>query len=493
MGRFLLEMSDDGSSRSLKRERRRRRSIFRRFSRWEVLLFGILVLVLLFCFPRPIYETWAKFRASRKLKKVERLAQSQKERDWARLHELAYFTATNDLPGFALLYINPDSAKMKRYGTPVRSAAAKALERMVYSDASNILKALQSKKENLRRQTHQALSGYLFHSDSWASQGLRTLAAACLDGDAAVRKYVLEVPPFPSQGSSGVWAAVHVSEVQLVQCRVVSQATTMDARRAAPFVAEFLDNVSRLKGQYLAVNELRSLLAWYVANTADEDWPDVERLLQAVAKRYSLYVTLKSIPAFLDRGGPKARDIVADMIASASGWSLDWAFRENPEMVGLTDVWLRILDNPDAGMRILGARVLGYNKARETADALAKLLEDPVVEVRVQAAWSLATMGDGRGRQALSTLAEDDTTTCTAPYSHLAELWGAMGPVRLPGWNTPTGSPANASGLPVYPAKTVARDILKHVDEGGTMPLPISAWPRESERTPKPARNDTRP
>ena len=94
-----------------------------------------------------------------------------------------------------------------------------------------------------------------------------------------------------------------------------------------------------------------------------------------------------------------------------------------------------------------------------------KRLDDPEAEVRLQAAWSLATMGDIRGREALKRFASDPVAQCL----DLLEMFAS----RPCGKNLPPPPPR----LPDHPLSKVAAAILAHVDAGGTIPLTISAWP----------------
>jgi HEAT repeat protein len=66
-----------------------------------------------------------------------------------------------------------------------------------------------------------------------------------------------------------------------------------------------------------------------------------------------------------------------------------------------TAALLPLLDSDDRALRALASRALAHIADPATADRLARLLDDPVAQVRAQSAWGLHRMHDPRALDAL--------------------------------------------------------------------------------------------
>lgn len=492
----------DGVEGSTKR-RIARRAFRRRLSVWEKVLLGFLGLVILFCFARPIYERWAKFRTARARKKIARLRESPYATDWAKLLVLASFSATKDLPGETIFWINPDEARMHAYTEEIRRLARGALDEAVFRNTTNTLTALTSEIRPVREyalgrlhaaewwRIHRGGTGSLPTGPGavWRQSPYpepppdrdweREFAEAALGGNAKVREFLLEGSQGPGPPAPRRWPD------RPVRSRIVRTMVSVDADGAFPFVEAFLLNVLGTPDTLEDHEPLEFLVGWYLSRAKAEHRSQAEQILRGCLANFA-YDPARISP-ILHLARPRSYVILGEFLAGADSAQrvslIQWATREDAGWP--PEIWIGVLDDRDLRVRILAARLLGYHKVAKAAGALGKLLEDPSVEVRLQAAWSLAVLGDKRGREALARWIEDGNSEPCEDLHEIFQVWLARGTGIMP---APVRG--RVPGTPLPAAQTLgeyARGVLKHVDRGGTIPLSVAPWPRPDPGNISPA------
>jgi hypothetical protein len=437
----------------------RARSLLSRLSAWERILLGVLVILVLVGSAPIIYVWSAKRKAAHLRDEVFRLRGSHKVEDWARLLDLKQAPIAKRFPDGVSWLFAASADKVEAYATSVRGPAEDVLREAVLGDSSCTLRALACDNQAVAEWVVGHLVADFFElrpkgRQPRYSEAYRRLVEGCLAGDADVLKFVLS--PTPGRIADAL------------RSDLLGEVFRRDEARGYPLIKEFLV-------RHLDAIPVKSEIRYYVATLAktfvehlrDEDLPLAERLAQGMIRASVPYPEARAvIKECLKRAGPKGARLLEEGLASLGAATRGIAIQEaaNQRLLSPHHLWAKALEESDHRCRIIAARVLGYEKARETADALAKLLGDPMMEVRLQAAWSLAAMGDPRGREALKQLESNNSTLCL-------DLLAIYAP-PYPGYDD-----GLLGRLPPRPVGAIAQGILAHVDSGGTIPLTISPWP----------------
>jgi hypothetical protein len=430
----------------------------RSLSKWEIIGFGLLALAIVSLCARPAYLLSAKRRAAKLRTEVFRLKGSQDVRDWRRLLELGNAPIRREFPKPFSWLFEAGQDKVGAYEVSVRGPVEGVLRESVLRDTSSTIKALTCNDPMIPGwATSQLLAGFSFYP---AQQGhlypeaCRRLIEACLSGDPEVRKFVLS-----GNGRR---------QGKILQLAILLEISRIDGERGYPLIKEFLaDSIDRHLSNSIPIDQVLLLGQAFLAHLKTEDLPLAERFVRELI-RMRLSVDSGGILAqYFTRAGPQGAGVFEEGLTSSSVGSRGLVICEaaNQRLLSPHRLWVKALEELDPRCRVIAARVLGYERAAEAAEVLVKRLDDAEAEVRLQAAWSLATMGDVRGREALKRFASDPVAQCF----DLLEMFAS----RSGGKSFPPPPPP----LPNQAVSKVAAAILAHVDAGGTIPLTISAWP----------------
>jgi len=447
----------------------------------------VLVLVLLL---RPLYERSARHRAETMRAEALSLRGSQSVNDWARLVELTQASAAWRFPRPLSWLFVASINKVAAYDVATHGVAAGVLREIIFADKAAVARGLNCGvlavsewvwKELAPKLTRVAGDppNAVYYDDvlTWLWVG---------GGQDAVRLFVvngtttgpLATMPIPWSDPSRVSYAKRTIRYQTLQALMVA-----NPAGAFPVISEFFErNPGAPDAGSFPIYGIRQ---WY-----DKQRP----IMRAAAARFHydlvgrnriltplLAVWLRSFfacggalpTAFFEQALKISDPVVRYLVISQAA---------NGRLLKPHRLWMTVLTDKDPRCRVIAARVLGYEKAREAADALAGLDKGGRMDVAIQMAWSLAAMGDPRGRPALERLEgilqEGERLYRTRGFAERppffdfppAELWDPTArPLPLP--NTVT----------MRAGSDIVGAILAYMDEGGTIPLTISRWPRWDE------------
>lgn len=435
---------------------------------------------------RPGYEWWMKHRAAKLRTEAAHLAGSQNIADWKRLVLLARIPLAVTFPfPVSTLFIASEN-KVAALEVSVHAAAATALHETVLKDKANVARALTSGFSEVAEWVWTNLAPRAWggaEQDEGISYAtvLYWLWQGC--GRTVVEDFLVSgTISAPLAMMPGLHPTGKMREWQLMQIRLgtLRYMTNAEPLNAYPIVKGFLHHLPETVRQQQA-SEVSFLEQWcrgyeqrYRFATA---WLPYDLLTRNPKWTPLLSLGLRGIFATgRPLGGGLLRCALHSHDPDFRLFVVCEAF--NGRLLRPHDLWIGLLQDPDDRIQFIAARVLGHDRATEAADALAALGRKgtPVTsDIELQAAWSLVTMGDPRGRK---TLESWKSRRVKLPLGEWPRFFAFRSFTRADG-RSPRPAPANTP-TPRNGGE-IAASILSYVDHGGTIPLSITPWPKPGQ------------